>query len=340
MNRVCDWKDAIIKSDRRFVVPIMTHPGISLCGCTVCEAVTDGYKHAEVIKKLNDVYPADASTAIMDLTVEAEAFGAEVIFPENEIPSVKGRLVTDRQQVTNLAVPDLESGRVKAFLTTDRIVRQAICDTPVFAGCIGPFSLAGRLFGMSELMMALYIEPDTIQILLDKCTQFLELYIGEIKKTGVAGVIIAEPAAGLVSNDDCYSYSSVYIKKLVSLFQDDDFMIILHNCGNSGHCTDAMVRSDAAALHFGNQIDMVQALRDCPSDRLVMGNLDPVGILKMSDPECVYNETLSLLERTSDRKNYVLSTGCDVPPHVPEDNIKAFYNAIKKYNSVVKVHKK
>ena len=49
-----------------------------------------------------------AATVIMDLTVEAEAFGAEIIFPENEVPSVSGRLLADEAAIEKLEVPDVE----------------------------------------------------------------------------------------------------------------------------------------------------------------------------------------------------------------------------------------
>ena len=82
------WAEAARSGKRRLAIPIMTHPGIELCGCTVRDAVTDGEVHARAILALNDRYPADACSVIMDLTVEAEAFGAHVVFPENEVPSV------------------------------------------------------------------------------------------------------------------------------------------------------------------------------------------------------------------------------------------------------------
>ena len=69
-------------------------------------------------------------------------------------------------------------------------------------------------------------------------------------------------------------------RQVVEAVQDEHFIVILHNCGNAGHCTEAMVQSGAAALHFGNKIDMQDALANCPEDRLVMGNLDPVGLFK------------------------------------------------------------
>jgi len=39
-----------------------------------------------------------------------------------------------------------------------------------------------------------------------------------------------------------------------------------------------------------------------------------------------------LLEKTAKYKNFVLSTGCDLPPHVPAENIIAFFDALKEFN--------
>jgi len=313
----------------------MTHPGIELCGNTVKQAVTDGQVHADAICALNEKYPSDAVTAIMDLTVEAEAFGAEVLFAENEIPNIVGRLVADYDAVAALEVPSLEKGRVQEYLKANRITVSRIKDKPIYGGCIGPFSLAGRLYDLSEFMMAIYVEPETATLLLEKCTAFITEYLKAMKATGVNGVILAEPAAGLVSNDDCYLYSSVYVKQIVDAVQDDNFKIVLHNCGNTGHCTDAMVRSGAYALHFGNRADMLEALEACPRDIPVMGNIDPVGVLQQSSPEQVKAAVSDLLKKTATYDNYILSTGCDAPPHIPFENIEAFYQALNEYNEAV-----
>ena len=327
-----EWCRTVMESRERIAIPIMTHPGIELCGKTVRQAVTDGAIHAEAIRSLNETYPAAALTVIMDLTVEAECFGANVVFAENEVPNVVGRLVHDHDSIAALQVPSVDSARMPEYLKANRLAAQSVKDKPVFGGCIGPFSLAGLLYDMSEMMMALYMEPDTIRLLLEKCTEFIISYLRAMKETGVNGVIIAEPAAGLVSNEDCSAFSSAYIARIVEELQDDNFMIVLHNCGNSGHCTAAMLETKAAGLHFGNSINMVDALTECPEDILVMGNIDPVGIFKMATPEKVRSETLTLLQNTSKWKNFVLSTGCDVPSHVPMENIAAFYEALDEHN--------
>lgn len=333
MNKINmkQWVAETLSGKRRKVVPIMTHPGIELCGYQVVDAVRNGEVHAEAILRLNDTYPADAATVIMDLTVEAEAFGAPVCFPDNEVPSVTERLVSDRASVEALSVPSLAAARVPEYLKANHIVASQL-KKPLFGGCIGPFSLAGRLFDMSEMMMALYTELETIELLLDKCTEFITTYCQAIKQSGSAGIIIAEPAAGLISNEDCSLYSSRYVRRIVEAVQDDHFLVVLHNCGNTGHCTAAMVETGCRGYHFGNQCNMVGALDGCPANVLVMGNIDPVGIFKQATATEVTRTTSELLQATAAYPNFVLSSGCDVPPAVPRENIRAFYDALATFN--------
>ena len=39
-----------------------------------------------------------------------------------------------------------------------------------------------------------------------------------------------------------------------------------------------------------------------------------------------------ILKKTSEFDNFVLSTGCDLPPHVQSENISAFFEALDNYN--------
>lgn len=325
------WKKDILASNRRLALPIMTHSGIELIGKKVIDAVTNGEVHAQAVCALAEKYPSVASSVIMDLTVEAEAFGAEIHFSDNEVPSVVGRLVSTREEVEALTVPTVDKGRVAEYIKANRLVAERI-DKPVIAGCIGPYSLAGRLFDMSEIMMAMFIEPDTVKMLLDKCTDFIISYCRELKKAGANAVLVAEPAAGLLSNDACQEFSSEYVKQIVDALQDESFLVFLHNCGNTGQCTKAMISTGAAGYHFGNAIDMISALEECPSDTLVMGNLDPVSLFKMSSSEEVYNETIALLQKTKNYRNFILSSGCDTPPEIPFENIEQFYKALNDFN--------
>ena len=334
MTNINSWVSRQISNKTRIAIPIMTHPGIEMIGKKVEDAVQNGVVHAQAIKKLNEIYPVAAKTVIMDLTLEAEAFGCQIEFQENDMPHILGRLVSNAEEIENLKVPELSAGRVSQYLIANRLTVESTKDKPVFAGVIGPFSLAGRLYDLSEIMVACYMEPEAISGLLEKCTAFILKYCLELKNIGCSGVVIAEPAAGLLSNDDCQLFSSTYIKMIVDAVQDETFLVILHNCGNQGHCTEAMLNSGANAYHFGNAIDMVETLKLCPKNKLIMGNIDPVGIMKMSSAKEVKAFVVDLLNKTSEFDNFVLSTGCDLPPHVPSENISAFFEALDDYNKV------
>lgn len=327
------WQESIRQNPVRVAIPIMTHPGIDFIGKNVRDVVTDGQAHYAAIMALAQHYPAAASTIIMDLTVEAEAFGCPVSFGDHEIPAISAPAVADAASVESLAIPSLDQGRIPQYLLATRLAAANVKGKPVLAGCIGPFSLAGRLHDMTELMVATYTEPEMVEALLEKCTRFLITYAQALKATGAHGLVMAEPAAGLLSAEMCDRFSSVYVKRVVEAVQDDNFLFILHNCGNTGHATQSMVSTGARAFHFGNKIDLVRVLQEVPADRLVLGNLDPVSVFKSATPEGVYAAAAALLEQTKSFPNFILSSGCDTPPGVTAANIAAFFKALADFNA-------
>ena len=326
------WVADIIRQKEVSAIPVMTHPGIEANGHTVREAVSDGQVHYEAVMALAKQYPCAAACTIMDLTTEAEAFGAEIAFSDDAVPAVVGRLLPNADAINQLQVPSLSAGRIPQYLKANLMAARSINDRPLFAGCIGPFSLAGRLYDMSDIMVLIYENPDAAHTLLAKCTQFIEKYCEALKLTGANGVLMAEPAAGLLSNDDCKAFSSAYVKYIVNKVQDDDFIVVLHNCGNQGHCTKAMVETGAAAYHFGNKCKMEEVIKDVPPTALAMGNVDPVSVFKDGTPELMRHTVSDLLYKMRPYPNFVLSSGCDTPPHTPTGNIDAFFEALKEWN--------
>ena len=340
------WVADIIRQRKVAAIPVMTHPGIELNGHTVRQAVSDGHIHYEAVMTLTQQFPSAAACTIMDLTTEAEAFGAQIAFSNEAVPAVAGRLLPDVESIYQLQVPSLSAGRIPEYLKANLLAARSLKApstwrglgeaSPLFAGCIGPFSLAGRLYDMSDIMVLIYEHPDAAHTLLDKCTQFIGKYCEALKQTGANGVLMAEPAAGLLSNDDCLVFSSQYVKRIVERVQDDDFIVVLHNCGNQGHCTKAMVATGAAAYHFGNKCRMEEVIQDVPPTALAMGNLDPVSLFKDGTPDQMREATLDLLNRMRPYPNFVLSSGCDTPPHTPIENINAFFEALNDWNKQVK----
>lgn len=327
------WKQEILSSRKRHALPILTSLGFELTGTTIRAGATDSRIQAEAIVAVARRYSFAASPMMMDLSVEAEAFGARIKFFDDEVPVVLGALLQDCSEVDALNIPSLETGRLPLYLDAGRLTAAAVTDRPVFAGCIGPFSLAARLLGMTEIMTEMLMDPDGILQLLEKCTGFLETYVAAFANVGVSGVIMAEPAAGLLSPAQCDQFSSDFVRRLIAKVQNEDFVVILHNCGNNGGQNQSMLSTGAWGLHFGNNNDIKKTLAELPGDVLVMGNIDPAGMFRMGSCDQVGAETTRLLEATTAYPNFVISSGCDIPPLVPVANVDAFQAALDRFNA-------
>jgi uroporphyrinogen decarboxylase len=331
-NNIKNWIDSVLGSSLRSAMPVLTYPGLSITGGKVRDLVTKSEVQYKCIKVLAENYPAVARVMAMDLSVEAEAFGARIEYEDDETPSIKERLIHDTLMIEKLEVPGIGEARTSEFLKAAKMVAENINDRPVFGCMIGPFSLAGRLFDISEMMILTLMDPGNSHILIRKCTSFLKEYAQAFKKSGIDGIMIAEPAAGLLSADMCGEFSSAFVREIVDYVQDDGFMVVLHNCGNTEELVESMASTGAKGLHFGNAVDMMEILSKAPADRLVFGNIDPVGIIKNSRPDRIKSEVKNLLKKTSGYNNFVLSSGCDIPYGTSGENIDAFFGALEEYN--------
>lgn len=318
----------VLNSPRRIGLPILTYPGAELIGSTVQEMVTNPPVQARAQAALHQRHPSPFALSAMDLSAEAEAFGSEVLITKTEVPTVISRLVTTREATEALPVPQPGAGRTGVYLETVRLLKQMPGKQFVLAGMVGPFSLAGRLYGVSEVLSLTVEDPDLTHLLVRKSTQFLKAYALAFKAAGASGVIVAEPTAGLLSPRALAEYSSAYVKQIVEAVDDEGFSVILHNCAAKLVHLPAVLSSGARVLHFGAPMDLPSALKHVPPEVIVCGNLDPAGVFVNSDAVGVAQAARSLLDATRSHRNHVLSSGCDVPPGTRIENIDAFYQAL------------
>jgi len=234
--------------------------------------------------------------------------------------------------VDALKVPAVGAGRTGIYIESIEKAMKLIEDRPVFAGVIGPFSLAGRLMDVTEAMIYCYEEPEMVSALMEKVTEFLIAYCSAYKQVGANGVVLAEPLAGLLSPALAEEFSAPYVKKIVEAVQSDDFLVVYHNCGNAAtQMIDSILDTGAAMFHFGNAISMKEMLEHIPADKIAMGNVDPARQLRNGTPASVREETLRIMGECCNHPNFVISTGCDVPPMSPWANIDAFFQAVDEF---------
>lgn len=328
------WITEQLSADKHCAMPLLSFPAIKLLGITVKDLISDSELQARAMYEIARRCHTSAAVTAMDLSVEAECFGSKVRIENDEAPNVIGSIIAGPEDAETLRVPKVGDGRTGLCIDAVSKALELIDDRPVFAGVIGPFSLAGRLMGMTEAMYSCYDEPEAVHTILEKVTEFITEYVLAYKKAGAHGVVLAEPAAGLLFPEFCGEFSSPYVRKTVDAVQDEDFIVIYHNCGGSVNAAvPEILSTGCAAYHFGNAADIEALLDAMPADVPVLGNIDPVADFRLGTPEKVREDTLALLKKCSVHPNFVISSGCDIPPAAPWENIDAFFEAVEEFYS-------
>lgn len=329
---IMQWLAGLNTTGPKKTMPILSFPSVQLMDITVKELISSSEMQARGMKLIADRTDSAASVSLMDLSVEAECFGAKIVTSDDEVPTVVGAVVSSAEDAEKLQVPPMFSGRTGIYVDAIKKAVQLITDRPVFAGVIGPFSLAGRLVDVTEAMIYCYEDPDMLKTVLDKCTDFLISYILEYKKVGAHGVVIAEPLAGLLSPALAEEFSEPYVRRIVEKVQDENFIVIYHNCGNGTiQMIDSILRTGCSAYHFGNAIDMREMMKHIPENVIAMGNIDPAGEFRNGTPASIKKATKDLMRDCCKYPNFAISSGCDIPPMSKWENIDAYFEAVSEF---------
>ena len=84
------WLKEQMAADRRRAMPILSFPSIQLMGITVKDLIADSDVQARGMYEIARRCPTAAAVSMMDLSVEAECFGAQIRVSDDEVPTVVG----------------------------------------------------------------------------------------------------------------------------------------------------------------------------------------------------------------------------------------------------------
>jgi uroporphyrinogen decarboxylase len=276
---------------------------------------------------LIDKFNPDGIFPMMDLTVEIEALGSETNFPENTNPSVVKPLIKNREDLKILKGNwQGISGRMKVFI---EVMEKIAKKYSIIKGgyVIGPFTMAGELMGANDIAMQAMLNPELVAELVNFSLEVISEYANALFNAGADAIAVLEPLAVILSSKKYKEFSLYPFKKLVSNLNNKP--LILHICGNTNHLIKSMLDSGAVGLSLDSVINFEELKKIIPPEITLMGNLNPVKIFLQSTPDQVAEATKSLKESMKDTKNFILSSGCDIPLDTPLKNIEAFMKAAR-----------
>jgi uroporphyrinogen decarboxylase len=325
--------DTVKASDRRLVAPIISYPAAKLTNSTALENLKNPLKHYDTLFEIISEFNIDIVMPFMDLTVEVEALGIPIVFHENESPNVEVHPLAKAEELKDYIVPNPNTdGRMPNFISVIKLLKN---NTSKMVGGLvcGSFTLAGLMMGAEKLALNTLIDPDFCKKTIDFATSVILPYAKAQVKAGADFIVLLDPTAVLLSPKLYDEFAAPSIRQMVKELK---VPVIIHTCGNTTNIVPNMCKTGAQGLSLDGMVDFRKLSAVVPRDVVLIGNIDPVRVMNNAQSDEVYEKTMALLEEMKDVPNFILSTGCDLPPETPLVNVAAFCQAARDFRRKLK----
>jgi MtaA/CmuA family methyltransferase len=185
----------------------------------------------------------------------------------------------------------------------------------------GPCAEAADLRGINALMVDFFDDPAFVRDLFEFVIE-MELRFAKPQIEAGADLIgVGDAAASLVGPDIYEEFVWPYEKKLVDGLHALGTKVRLHICGNTRRILGGMGRLGCEIV----DLDYPSPLRDGRAamgpSQVLLGNINPVKILKDGSPEDVTSAIAACHEQAGPR--YIVGAGCEIPRGTPRANVHA-----------------
>lgn len=323
--------------NRRLVIPLIGFPGLNITGSTIKLAQQNYGEHFKVLKAIVETYKPDGIFPLMDLSVEANALGRYTIFPEQESATVI-RDVFDTDNLNSAKEINIAfDTRLLGYVETLKLMRIGLPSNILRGAYVtGPYTLSALLMGADDAAMATVMDTDKLHIICQFMTEKILEYVRLLIASGSQMICILEPSAVMLGPEQFEQFSGKYVCQIIESCKFSGVSTIYHICGNTMHLVMKMAETGVDALSLDSPetgVDLPAVAKMISSDVMIIGNINPVGAILNGTPGDVENDVLHLLKNMEPYRNFVLSTGCDLPQEVPKQNIHAFVETGRKYKT-------
>jgi MtaA/CmuA family methyltransferase len=311
--------------------PLAVHFCASLTGISLRAYTTQPRLLAESVIRYYERFRPDAVWLSADTWVSAQAMGATVGAPAENQPfgGLGPPLVQTSQDIERIPPPNpATQGRYPLMLEALARLVEAIGKETFIVACFDqyPFSLAGALMGIKEIMLTLTDDPPLIEALMERCLEYSVAYARALHAAGADLLSGGDSPAGLIGPRAYRELALPFEKRLITaLKQATQKPVALHICGNALPILADMVHSGADVLEIDHKVDLQKACQMVGPEITLWGNLDPVGVLVQGNVEEVrlHTQQAIVTVRSCGHRRFVLSSGCTLAMETPAENLKA-----------------
>lgn len=310
----------------------ITVHGLEQYGWKFADIHVDASKMASMAASTFKLFGFECAAVPFDMGVEAEALGAGVNFYAHHTDIVYptiSKKVTEKVADLDLRPPaDLSrAGRIPLVVDAIRQIKEDIGDrVAVGAWVLGPYTLAGQILDIGDLAKMAVKKGDVVRGVLDTLADVL-IQIGRIyREAGADYITVREMGAG----PDILSprvFKGLIRPCLEKVFAGLDSPKILHMCGDTNMIVEEMALCGADAISVDQKNNVAESRRKLGPEMMILGNLDPYGIIVKGMPTDVEN---AVKQSISDGVSAIWP-GCDIWPLAPRENMEALMAAAQKY---------
>jgi MtaA/CmuA family methyltransferase len=185
----------------------------------------------------------------------------------------------------------------------------------------GPCAEGADLRGINSLMLDFYDDPvfvkDLFAFVIEMELRFARAQI----EAGVDIIGVGDAAASLVGPEIYEEFVWPFEKKLVDGIHGLGAMVRLHICGNTRRILKGMGQLGCEIVDLDYPSPVAEGREQMGSNQVILGNLNPVQILRNGTPEMV-QKAVAQCHREAGRR-YIVGAGCEVPRDTPEANLRA-----------------
>src|SRR5512139_2949130 len=310
----------------------VTTEGLKGLGQNYAATHLDATMMAAAAASTYKLFGFECGVAPFDLCIEAEAMGCEInVYAHSEdllYPTIKKKLIHNEAELDVVIPSDLTTrGRVPLMLQVIDLLKKDIgSEAAVGTYVLGPFTLAGQIMELNDLLKLSFKKPDKIGKLLDLLADAVIQVAGVYEKAGVDYITVREMGA----TSDVLSprvFKSLILPYLKKIFEKLNVPSVLHICGKTNDIVPFMAESGAKAISVDQKNDLAETRKKLGPKALVFGNYDPYNVLVAGTPDLVRQTIKKCME---DGVSAVWP-GCDIWPTVPPENMKTMMDEVKNY---------
>ena len=267
----------------------------------------------------------DYVNTMSDPAGEAADCGAPVKYFPNQPPALDeaNALLADKSRLRGLKVPDpYASPRMSNRLRALALHRQDVHQEKLVEGWIeGPIAQAADLRGINNLMMDFYDDPRFVYGLFDFVLE-LELAFAQAQVASGAQLIgVGDAAASLVGPKLYKEFVWPYEKRMMEGLRAMGARTRLHICGNTRPILGFLGRLGCDIVDLDFMAPLAEGRAAMGPRQVLLGNVDPVRVLRNGTPEEVYAAVGECHKQAGDR--FIVSAGCEVVRDTPLENLRA-----------------